>query len=72
MLLGAGGVVRPAARGAASNNGRGVGLSNVRGRLQQLYGANHKFELNNNAAGGLTVSLEIPFAAEIEDSPVVL
>ncbi len=54
---------------AASNNGRGVGLSNVRARLKQLYGARHKFELNDNSKGGLTASLEIPFAAEIKESP---
>lgn len=52
-----------------SNNGQGVGLANVRGRLKQLYGANHKFELNNNPAGGLTAVLEIPFVSEIKESP---
>ena len=53
-----------------SNNGQGVGLVNVRGRLKQLYGVNHKFDLNNNPLGGLIVVLEIPFtAAETEDSP---
>jgi LytS/YehU family sensor histidine kinase len=55
-----------------SNNGQGVGLANVRGRLKQLYGANYKFELNNNPAGGLTAVLEIPFAAEIKESPVTV
>jgi two-component sensor histidine kinase len=52
-----------------SNNGQGVGLANVRGRLKQLYGANHKFELNDNPAGGLTAVIEIPFEAEIKESP---
>ncbi len=53
-----------------SNNGQGVGLVNVRGRLKQLYGANYKFDLNNNPSGGLIVVLEIPFtAAETDDSP---
>ncbi len=55
-----------------SNNGQGVGLANVRGRLKQLYGANHKFELNNNSKGGLTAILEIPFVAEIDESPVTV
>jgi two-component sensor histidine kinase len=59
------------AKPGVAGNGQGVGLANVRGRLKQLYGANHKFELNNNAAGGLTVMVEIPFAAETDDSPVV-
>lgn len=52
-----------------SNNGQGVGLANVRGRLKQLYGANHKFELIDNPAGGLTAVIEIPFVSEIEESP---
>ena len=52
-----------------SNNGQGIGLANVRSRLEQLYGANHKFELNNNPAGGLTAVIEIPFEAEIKESP---
>lgn len=52
-----------------SNNGQGVGLANVRGRLKQLYGANHKFELIDNPAGGLTAVIEIPFVAETEESP---
>jgi two-component sensor histidine kinase len=52
------------------NNGKGVGLPNVRDRLKQLYGANHKFELNNNPSGGLTALLEIPFVAKADDSPL--
>jgi sensor histidine kinase YesM len=52
-----------------SNNGHGVGLANVRGRLKQLYGANHKFELNNNPTNGLKAVIEIPFVAEIKESP---
>lgn len=55
-----------------SNDEKGVGLANVRGRLQQLYGSNHRFELNNNPAGGLTVVLEIPFVAEIKESPLAV
>jgi two-component system, LytTR family, sensor kinase len=57
---------------AAFNNGQGVGLANVRGRLTQLYGSGHKFALDDNSAGGLTVSLEIPFAAENDESPVAV
>ena len=53
-----------------SNNGQGVGLANVRGRLKQLYGSNHKFEFDNNPAGGLTVILEIPLVGEADESPV--
>jgi LytS/YehU family sensor histidine kinase len=44
----------------------GVGLSNTRARLQQLYGAEHRFEFNNvsASAGGLIVRVTIPFRAE--------
>ncbi|HEY0545029.1 MAG TPA: histidine kinase [Pyrinomonadaceae bacterium] len=38
----------------------GLGLANTRARLDQLYGAEHRFELENNPAGGLTVTLEVP------------
>jgi len=39
----------------------GVGLANTQARLKQLYGDNHRLDLSNAAAGGLTVLLEIPF-----------
>jgi LytS/YehU family sensor histidine kinase len=38
-----------------------VGLSKVRNRLQQFYGADFRFELMNAGVGGLTVVIEIPF-----------
>lgn len=39
----------------------GVGLTNTRARLRQLYGDDHKFDLFNNADGGASVQLRIPF-----------
>jgi LytS/YehU family sensor histidine kinase len=39
----------------------GVGLSNTRARLQQLYGSRHLFELGDAPGGGLSVVVEIPY-----------
>lgn len=39
----------------------GVGLANTRARLSHLYGAQHRFELNDSPGGGLTVAMMIPF-----------
>jgi len=47
--------------GDLENLPEGVGLSNTRGRLRHLYGAEHKLRLKNLEKGGLGVSLEIPF-----------
>ena len=39
----------------------GVGLSNCKARLEQLYGSRHSLNISNANKGGLAVTLEIPF-----------
>src|SRR5947207_4427291 len=43
---------------------KGVGLTNVRTRLQQIYGPDFRFELMNTNGGGLTAVMEIPIERE--------
>ena len=45
---------------------QGVGLSNVRARLEQLYGRDHRFEITNGLEGGLTVIMEVPYRKEFD------
>ena len=45
-------------RDASSN---GIGLSNTRARLRQLYGESQSFEVFDRAAGGVEASLSLPF-----------
>ena len=40
---------------------RGVGLTNIRSRLEQLYGREHRFTLENQTAGGVRVRITLPF-----------
>ena len=39
----------------------GVGLSNTRARLRELYGSAHRFEMLSGPEGGVRVELEMPF-----------
>ena len=57
-------IVRDDGPGLASAGGtapEGLGLTNVRARLTQLYGAEHELRLADRPEGGLEVTLLIPF-----------
>jgi two-component system, LytTR family, sensor kinase len=56
--------VRDNGRGLASNYSEGVGVSNTRARLQQLYGAAQSLVMRNEPGGGLVVTVTIPFREE--------
>ncbi len=47
----------------AGTSSTGVGLANIRDRLSQAYGADHRFEIRSPADGGFTVIIEIPYDA---------
>ena len=40
---------------------RGVGLTNIRSRLEQLYDGEHRFELGNHPEAGVVVRITLPF-----------
>lgn len=45
----------------------GVGLANIRDRLAQAYGDNHRFETQSETTGGFRVFIDIPFQIEAEE-----
>ena len=47
----------------------GVGLANIRDRLSQAYGAEHRFETESNNDGGFRVTIEIPYQLEVSEEP---
>jgi two-component system LytT family sensor kinase len=49
------------AQDSAAVFGRGVGLSNIRDRLAQLYGTRQEFHISNRSAGGAEVTVRVPF-----------
>ncbi len=56
-------------RGVSST---GVGLANIRDRLAQAYGDDHRFEIRTPAEGGFTVVIEIPYEAAEEQGQAAL
>ena len=46
---------------STARRGSGVGLANIRERLAQTYGEDHRLELRANLPRGLVVTIDIPF-----------
>jgi sensor histidine kinase YesM len=44
-----------------TTSGTGVGLANIRDRLQQAYGSDQRFEIAENVPHGLIVLVDIPY-----------
>jgi len=48
----------------------GVGLANIRDRLAQAYGAEHRFETESNVRGGFRVIIQLPFQVAPVEAPL--
>ena len=48
--------------------GAGIGLSNTRARLEQLYGERYRFDVQNRAEGGVEAVIRIPLQLAAEES----
>lgn len=46
----------------------GVGLANIRNRLAQAYGDEHRFETHSEPGGGFSVFIEIPYETDLDES----
>ncbi|MEP6784201.1 MAG: histidine kinase [Sphingomonadales bacterium] len=44
----------------------GVGIANIRDRLAQAYGPDHRFDSGNAPQGGFAVTIEIPMIVEVQ------
>jgi two-component system LytT family sensor kinase len=49
--------------------GRGVGLSNIRDRLAQLYGLAQEFHIDNRPEGGAEVTVRVPYRTSARQPP---
>jgi LytS/YehU family sensor histidine kinase len=47
--------------GFRSRSGHGIGLANIRARLETLFAASASLELSGGAGGGVTATLRLPF-----------
>ena len=59
--------VRPS---RARRDSTGVGLTNIRDRLAQAYGEEHRFEIRSPESGGFSVLIELPL--ESDEEPAAL
>jgi len=48
----------------------GLGLANIRNRLAQAYGEDHRFEIETPPEGGFTVIIEVPYEQARVEAPV--
>ncbi|MDG5751983.1 sensor histidine kinase [Qipengyuania sp. XHP0211] len=55
--------VRPS---RARRDSTGVGLTNIRDRLAQAYGEEHRFEIRSPESGGFSVLIELPLGSDEE------
>jgi len=55
--------------GKMNGHRQGIGLANTQARLQQLYGDEYRFALNNRPSGGALASIELPFCPELTTPP---
>jgi signal transduction histidine kinase len=63
--------VPAAAKGRGRPVSTGVGLANIRDRLAQAYGDDHRFEIRTPPEGGFTVIIEIPHEAAEKPQPAL-
>ncbi|MGN6496093.1 MAG: sensor histidine kinase [Tsuneonella sp.] len=61
--------VPAAAKGRGRPVSTGVGLANIRDRLAQAYGDDHRFEIRTPPEGGFTVIIEIPHETAEKPQP---
>ncbi|MXO88534.1 histidine kinase [Alteraurantiacibacter aestuarii] len=52
---------------ASRSDSTGVGLANIRDRLAQAYGEDHRFDIETPPDGGFTVIIEIPYEATMSE-----
>jgi len=50
--------------------GRGLGISNIRDRLAQLYGDRQQFSIVNQPSGGAEVTLRVPLHTSVPSAPI--